>query len=101
IAGELKIDMASNITKTFSNKAPVRVKIYTPNFNELDMDGLTKTLLSGFNDSNAKIKLDGSSDLKLENNTFAFLQLDVDGISKVEGYAMVENARIKVDGTSK
>lgn len=101
MGNELRIDMVNKKLKSNSLKPSIKVKIYSPDVANISANGLTKTVVSGFNQNNIQIEVEGSSNLILENNIFSNLSIEADGLSKISGYSTVENANIDINGAGK
>jgi phage shock protein PspC (stress-responsive transcriptional regulator) len=99
IGNKISVDMKG---KNFrANNIPnFKIKIYTPELVQVETDGLTKTIVSGFQQNMMKVDISGNSSLSLNNNTIDQLEAQIEGLSSLDGFSTIKEASLKVEGMS-
>jgi|GEM_PF-40904 len=95
----LKIESSERINM-LSNKAPSKVKIYTPVLSDLEVSGLSTAKVSGFNGHRLDTEVDGNSTVVLNNIQVAEFNARLDGVSTLRGTATVPYFNIQISGAS-
>lgn len=96
-----KIDIDMKNRNFRGNNIPnFKLKIYTPELVSIETDGLTKTIVSGFNQNMMKVEVSGNSTLVLNNNNLQQLEAKIEGLSALEGSSTINDASIKLEGMS-
>jgi hypothetical protein len=94
--GVLKIATACRL----STSNPIRVRIYAPDIESLDVSGAANVTVSGLKNSDLSVGSSGASKIKLAGETID-LKIDVSGASKVDGEELwSENATVDASGAS-
>lgn len=96
---ELSINMADKVVNAKSLKPDLKIRIYAPYLSNISLNGLTQTLIAGFNQESLKVDVDGSSKLKFDNNSLTFLTINADGLSKIGGSSLIQSADIELNGS--
>lgn len=96
---QVKIEMKGGNFKTQSIPN-FKVKIYTPDLVKVESDGLTRTIVSGFNQNLLEIDITGNSKLSLNNCNIQQLEAKIEGLSTLDGFSTIQDASIKVEGMS-
>lgn len=96
---KINIDM-KNRNFRGNNNPKFKLKIYTPELLSIETGGLTKTIVSGFNQNIMKVEVSGNSTLSLNNNNLQQLEAQIEGLSSLEGFSTINDASINLEGMS-
>ncbi|MCO5234236.1 MAG: DUF2807 domain-containing protein [Chitinophagales bacterium] len=83
-----------------ANQNYTKIKIYTTQLSDIEIDGMSTAIISNFNTNNMKIEVAGNSTLSLNNCNLQQLTAEIEGLSTFQGFSNIENAIIKMDGMS-
>lgn len=101
IGNKLQVDMKKGTFNIHPGKEAFKVKIYTPSASRVASSGLTNTIISGFQQNDIELQIEGSSTISLNNNTFKNLDAVIEGVSVLKGFSNTDNAEIDVEGMSR
>lgn len=86
--------------RKLSTSNPIRVRIFAPDINELDISGAAKVTVNDLKNSSISVDSSGASKISLAGET-AKLTIDVSGATKVDAENLkAENAAVEASGAS-
>ena len=87
--------------KRFSTSNPIRIKVFAPNIENLEVSGVAKVSLSNIDNDSLKIDSSGASKINLEGKS-KNLNIDISGATRVNAKELkTEKASVDASGASK
>ncbi len=89
-----------NTDKRFSTRNPIRVKIYAPDIENLEVSGASKLSLTNLKNDSLRVDASGASKIKVDGET-KNLEIELSGASRLDAENLkTENADVAASGAS-